>query len=264
MSQHLQNKVAVITGSTSGIGLGMAKELAQAGATIVLNGLGSEEQIQQAIDEVSALSMTSAVSYVGADMRDGMAIEVMMQEIEAAHGSIDILINNAGTQHVDRIEDFPPEKWEDIIAINLSSAFYTSASALPGMIKRNYGRIINVASAHGLVASAKKSAYVAAKHGLIGFTKVTALENAERNITCNTICPGWVLTPLVQAQIDKRASSESISMEQAGRDLLSEKMPTVRFTTVEQLAGAVSFLCSSAADNMTGSNLVIDGGWTAQ
>ncbi len=251
----LTGKTAVVTGGTSGIGLGIAQGLGAAGAKVVVNGFGTAEQIADAL-----ASIGPDASHADADLRDADAIAAMFKDI----GAVDILVNNAGIQHVDRVEDFPPEKWEAVIAVNLSAAFYTSAAVLPAMQKSGWGRIINIASAHGLVASKEKAAYVAAKHGIIGLTKVTALENAEADITCNAICPGWVLTPLVQAQIDARAATNGQTNDAATRDLLSEKQPSLRFTTPQDIAGAVAFLLSPAAGNMTGTTLTLDGGWTAQ
>ncbi len=256
---NLKNKTAVVTGSTSGIGLGMAIVLAQQGANIVLNGFGEFELAKQ---QIAALGVK--VEYHGADMSKPEQIADLIAFAEKTFGGIDILVNNAGIQHVANIENFPIEKWDAIIAINLSSAFHTTRLAMPGMRQRNWGRIINIASAHGLVASGGKSAYVAAKHGLIGLTKSIALEAATTGITVNAICPGWVLTPLVQKQIDDRAAREGMSVEQAGRALLAEKQPSLQFTTPEQLGELAVFLCSKAADNVRGQAWAVDGGWTAQ
>ncbi|VWX63060.1 D-beta-hydroxybutyrate dehydrogenase [Burkholderiales bacterium 8X] len=255
----LKGKTALVTGSTSGIGLGIAKALAQQGANIVLNGFGEYESAKT---EVMALGVE--VDYHGADMSKPDQIEDMMKSAASKFGRVDVLVNNAGIQHVAQVEDFPPEKWDAIIAINLSSAFHTSRHAIPAMREANWGRIINIASAHGLVASAHKSAYVAAKHGVVGLTKSTALELARTGVTCNAICPGWVLTPLVQKQIDARAEKEGISIERAQIDLLGEKQPSLQFTTVEQLAGLAVFLCTPAADQVRGVAWAVDGGWTAQ
>ncbi|OUR77257.1 3-hydroxybutyrate dehydrogenase [Alphaproteobacteria bacterium 46_93_T64] len=263
MSVDLSGKVAVVTGSTSGIGLAMAANFARLGAQVVINGLGDEATINAAKNEVSAAGSKPA-HYNGADMRDADAITSMINEAEEKFGSVDILVNNAGIQHTARIEDFPKNRWNDIIAINLSSAFHSIAAALPGMQIRNYGRIINVASVHGQVASVEKAAYVAAKHGIIGLSKVTALENATQEITCNSICPGWVRTPLVEVQIKARAEKEGIDTEEAAKRLLASKEPSLRFTTPQQLAEAAAFLCSDATSNMTGTTLTLDGGWTAQ
>jgi 3-hydroxybutyrate dehydrogenase len=255
----LKGKTALVTGSTSGIGLGMALCLARQGANIMLNGFGEVEAAKAAI---AALGVT--VEYHGADMSKPAEIQALMAQANQSFGGIDVLVNNAGIQHVAKVEDFPIEKWDAILAINLSSAFHTSRLALPGMRQRNWGRIINIASAHGLVASAEKSAYVAAKHGLIGLTKSTALETATTGITANAICPGWVLTPLVQKQIDARAAQGGISPAQASKELLAEKQPSLQFTTPEQLGELAIFLCSPAADNVRGVAWAVDGGWTAQ
>ncbi|MDB5732594.1 MAG: putative D-beta-hydroxybutyrate dehydrogenase [Variovorax sp.] len=255
----LKGKTALVTGSTSGIGLGIAKALAQQGANIVLNGFG---EIEGPKSEVAAFG--TQVIYHGADMSKPGEIEDMMKFAASQLGRIDVLVNNAGIQHVAPVEAFPPERWDAIIAINLSSAFHTTRLAIPAMREANWGRIVNVASAHGLVASAQKSAYVAAKHGIVGLTKTVALETATTGITCNAICPGWVLTPLVQKQIDDRAAREGIAVEQAQRELLGEKQPSLQFTTPEQLAALTVFLCSPAADNVRGVAWQVDGGWTAQ
>jgi 3-hydroxybutyrate dehydrogenase len=255
----LKGKTALITGSTSGIGLGIAQVLAGQGANIVLNGFGDFEPAKAAI---AALGVK--VEYHGADMSKPAEIEAMMAFAGEQFGAVDILVNNAGIQHVAKVEDFPAAKWDAIIAINLSSAFHTSRLVIPGMRARNWGRILNIASAHGLVASASKSAYVAAKHGLVGFTKATALELATTAVTVNAICPGWVLTPLVQKQIDARAEKEGVTVEQAKIDLLAEKQPSLQFTTPEQLGQLAVFLCSAGADNVRGVAWAVDGGWTAQ
>ena len=255
----LKGKTALVTGSTSGIGLGLAKALAAQGANIVMNGFG---EVGAAQAQVKAFGVQ--VSYHGADMSKPHEIEAMVRHAEATFGSVDVLVNNAGIQHVARVENFPPERWDAVIAINLSSAFHASRFALPGMQARNWGRILNIASVHGLVASAEKSAYVAAKHGLVGLTKVTALENATSGVTCNAICPGWVLTPLVQKQVDAKAAALGISNEEAKRQLLAEKEPSLQFTTPEELGALAVFLCSSAADNVRGVAWNMDGGWAAQ
>jgi 3-hydroxybutyrate dehydrogenase len=255
----LKGKTALVTGSTSGIGLGIAKALAKQGANVVLNGFGDVDGPRA---EVQALGVKAG--YHGADMSKPAEIEDMMKYAAAQFGQVDILVNNAGIQHVARIEDFPPQKWDAIIAINLTSAFHTTRLALPAMKKAGWGRIINVASVHGLVASAEKSAYVAAKHGLVGFTMVTALETATSGITCNAICPGWVLTPLVQKQVDARATERGISNEEAKKQLLGEKEPSLQFTTPEELGELAVFFCSPAAANVRGVAWNMDGGWVAQ
>ena len=263
MSAMLAGKTALVTGSTSGIGLGMARALAAEGANLMLNGFGEPAQIEALRQEIEKTYGIQA-RYHGADMSKPAEIEELIRSTEQAFGSVDILVNNAGIQHVSLVEDFPIEKWDAVLAINLSSAFHTARLALPGMKQRNYGRIINIASAHGLVASAQKSAYVAAKHGLVGLTKVIALETAQTGITCNAICPGWVLTPLVQKQVDARAQNEGVSGEEAKKRLLLEKQPSGEFVTPEQLAGLAVFLCSPAADQVRGVAWNMDGGWVAQ
>ena len=255
----LKNKTALVTGSTSGIGLGVALCLARQGAHIVLNGFGDVEGPKA---QIQALGVK--VGYHAADMSKPAEIADMMAYATRQFGGVDVLVNNAGIQHVARVEDFPTEKWDAIIAINLSSAFHTTRLAIPGMRSKNWGRIINIASAHGLVASAQKSAYVAAKHGLVGFTKAAALETATTGITVNAICPGWVLTPLVQKQIDDRAAREGITVDTAKHDLLAEKQPSLQFVTPQQLGELAVFLCSSAADNVRGAAWNVDGGWLAQ
>ncbi|MDO9199723.1 3-hydroxybutyrate dehydrogenase [Rhodoferax sp.] len=255
----LKGKTALVTGSTSGIGLGIAKALAQQGANIVLNGFGDVEGPKA---EVAALGVK--VAYHGADMSKPVEIEDMMKYAATQFGRVDILVNNAGIQHVARIENFPTERWDAIIAINMSSAFHATRLALPAMQAAGWGRIINVASIHGLVGSAEKSAYVAAKHGVVGLTKVTALENATTGITCNAICPGWVLTPLVQKQVDAKAAAQGISNEAAIRQLLGEKEPSMQFTTPEELGALAVFFCSPAGNNVRGVAWNMDGGWTAQ
>jgi 3-hydroxybutyrate dehydrogenase len=255
----LKGKTALVTGSTSGIGLGIAKALAAQGANIVLNGFGD---VQGPTAEVTALGVQ--VAYHGADMSKPAEIEAMMKFAAERFGRIDILVNNAGIQHVARIENFPVERWDAIIAINLSSAFHATRLALPAMKAANWGRIINVASVHGLVASAEKSAYVTAKHGVVGLTKVTALENATTGVTCNAICPGWVLTPLVQKQVDAKAAALGLSDSDATRLLLGEKEPSQQFTTPEELGALAVFFCSAAGNNVRGVAWNMDGGWTAQ
>ena len=255
----LKGKTALVTGSTSGIGLGIAIELARQGAQIVMNGFGDVDAPRR---QIEACGVQTA--YHGADMSKPAEIEAMMAFAAEKFGGVDILVNNAGIQHVSPIEGFPTERWDAIIAINLSSAFHTTRLAIPHMKQKNWGRIINIASVHGLVASRDKSAYVAAKHGIVGLTKVTALELATTGVTANAICPGWVLTPLVQKQIDARAAAEKISTEQATRELLGEKEPSLQFTTPEQLGAMAVFFCSAAAANVRGQAWANDGGWTAQ
>lgn len=255
----LQGKTALVTGSTSGIGLGIARALAQQGARLIFNGLAAPEQIQS-VERELAESSGQPVAYWNADLSKGAELLPGLRAL----GPIDILVNNAGIQHTAPVEEFPPERWESVLAINLSAAFYTIHALLPAMNQRGWGRIINLASAHGLVASVHKAAYVAAKHGLVGLTKVVALEQAGRGVTCNAVCPGWVLTPLVQQQIESRAAREGISLETAQSDLLLEKQPSGHFTTVEQLGQWAVFLCSPACDNVTGTSLPVDGGWTAR
>ncbi|QWD11550.1 3-hydroxybutyrate dehydrogenase [Polynucleobacter paneuropaeus] len=258
MSQ-LKGKTALVTGSTSGIGLAMAIGLAKQGVNIMVNGFGEKDN---AIAQIKACGVE--VDYHGADMSKPAEIADLISQTEKRFGSLDILVNNAGIQHTATVQDFPAAQWDAIIAINLSSAFHTTHYALPGMKKRNWGRIINIASVHGLVGSAQKSAYVAAKHGIVGFTKVVALENAQTGITCNAICPGWVLTPLVQKQVDARAEREKITNEQAKHDLVAEKQPSGNFVTPEQLAALAVFLCGQDASEVRGAAWNMDGGWTAQ
>ena len=255
----LQGKTALVTGSTSGIGLGIAKALARQGVNVVLNGFGDAEGPKT---EIAALGVK--VAYHGADMSKASEIEAMMKFAADTFGQVDILVNNAGIQHVAKIEDFPTERWDAIIAINLSSAFHATRMALPAMKAANWGRIINVASIHGLVGSAEKSAYVAAKHGVVGLTKVTALENATTGVTCNAICPGWVLTPLVQKQVDAKAAAMGLSNEEAKKVMLQEKEPSMQFTTPEELGDLAVFFCSAAGNNVRGVAWNMDGGWTAQ
>lgn len=255
---NLNGKTALVTGSTSGIGLGIARVLAKAGAQLILNGFGDSESAREEIAQLG-----KKPGYHDADLRDVLQIEAMMRYAESQFGGVDILVNNAGIQHVAPVDAFPVEKWNDIIAINLSSVFHTSRLALPAMREKNWGRIINIASVHGLVASKEKSAYVAAKHGVVGFTKSLALETARTGITANTICPGWVLTPLVQQQIDQRIA-EGVPPEQARDRLLAEKQPSGEFVTPEQLGELALFLCSESAVNVRGAAWNMDGGWVAQ
>ncbi|MGD9833774.1 MAG: 3-hydroxybutyrate dehydrogenase [Piscinibacter sp.] len=259
----LKGKTALVTGSTSGIGLGIACRLAAQGANVVLNGFGDTEGPKA---EVAAAGKAHGirVGYHGADMSKPAEIEAMMAYASKEFGGVDVLVNNAGIQHVANVEDFPVERWDAIIAINLSSAFHAMRLAIPAMRAKNWGRIINIASAHGLVASAGKSAYVAAKHGIVGLTKASALELATTGVTVNAICPGWVLTPLVQKQVDARAAKDGVDNEEAKRRLLGEKQPSLQFTTPEQLGDLAVFLCSAGADNVRGQAWAVDGGWTAQ
>jgi 3-hydroxybutyrate dehydrogenase len=259
----LRDCTAVITGSTSGIGLGLAEAFAGAGCRLVINGVATPaegDMLSKRLREEHGVDLF----FHPADLADPAQCEWVIRDAEAHFGSVDILINNAGIQHVAPTENFPVDRWNAILAINLSAAFHTIRAVLPGMQRRNHGRIINIASVHGLVASINKAAYVSAKHGVIGLTKVVALENAMNGITCNAICPGWVLTPLVQKQIDDRAAQNHLSIEEAAREMLREKQPTARFTSVEDVAALAIFLCSAAASNVTGASFPVDGGWTAQ
>ena len=259
----LKGKVALVTGSTSGIGLAIAQAFAAQGCSIMLNGFGDAAAIEKLRTDL-AKQHGVKVEYNGADMSKSAEIAKLVATTQATLGSLDILVNNAGIQFVAPVESFPPEKWDAIIAINLSATFHAVHAALPAMKQKKWGRIINVASTHGLVASAHKVAYVAAKHGILGLTKVVGVECADTGVTCNAICPGWVLTPLVQKQIEDRAKAEGISVEKANRDLLAEKQPQLQFTTTEQIAGLALFLASDTASNMQGTQLVSDGGWVAQ
>ncbi|CAB3679808.1 3-hydroxybutyrate dehydrogenase [Achromobacter pestifer] len=259
----LKGKVALVTGSTSGIGLGIATAFAQQGADIVLNGFGDAADIEK-VRAGLADKHGVKVIYDGADLSKGDAVRGLIENTVRQLGRIDILVNNAGIQHTALIEDFPAEKWDAILALNLSAVFHGTAAALPHMKKQGFGRIINIASAHGLVASANKSAYVAAKHGVVGFTKVTALETAGQGITANSICPGWVRTPLVEKQITALAEKNGVDQETAARELLSEKQPSLQFVTPEQLGGTAVFLASDAAAQITGTSVSVDGGWTAR
>lgn len=259
----LKGKTALVTGSTSGIGLGIARRLAAEGANIVLNGLGERARIDQILAELRAKPGVE-VTYDAADMTQPAAIAAMVAKAIARFGALDVLVNNAGIQHVAPVDEFPLDKWDSILAINLSSSFHTVRAALPAMKARRWGRIVNIASAHALVASPFKSAYVAAKHGIAGFTKTVALEVAEQGITVNAICPGYVLTPLVEKQIPDTARARGITEEAVKRDVLLAAQPTKKFVDVEQIAALVAFLCSPGAASITGSLLPIDGGWTAQ
>jgi 3-hydroxybutyrate dehydrogenase len=259
----LKGKTAVVTGSTSGIGLGIATALAAQQCNVMLNGFGDKAEIET-IRKNLAKDHGVKAAYSAADMSKSVDVRTLIADAQRELGPVDILVNNAGIQHVAPVEDFPDDKWDAIIAINLSAAFHATKAVLPGMKQRKWGRIINTASSHGLVASPDKVGYVTAKHGLVGFTKVVALETANSGITCNAICPGWVLTPLVQMQIADRAKAEGIPVEKAEEDLLREKQPMLKFTTPEQIADLAVFLCSDSAATMTGTAISIDGGWTAQ
>ena len=260
--RFLSGRVSLVTGSTSGIGLGIARALAEAGSAVVLNGFGAAPEIARTRDQISA-DYGVTVSYSSADMTRPEAIAAMIATTLSEHGRLDVLVNNAGIQHVAPLDRFPVEKWDTILSINLSSAFHTMRLALPTMRQNKFGRIINIASAHGLVASPFKAAYVAAKHGIVGLTKVAALETAEEGITCNAICPGYVYTPLVEAQIDGQAKAHGISREPVIHDVLLAQQPNKRFATVEELGALTVFLASDAAASITGTTLPVDGGWTA-
>ncbi|MEO8383989.1 MAG: 3-hydroxybutyrate dehydrogenase [Betaproteobacteria bacterium] len=258
----LKGKTAVVTGSTSGIGLGIAEGFAKEGINLVLNGFGDAAEIE-AIRAGLASKFGIKVTYDGADMSKPDQIEAMMKKAAVDFGGVDILVNNAGIQHVCPVEDFPTAKWDAIIAINMSSAFHTTKMAVPYMKSKGWGRIINVASAHAMVASPFKSAYVASKHGIMGFTKTVALEVAEKGVTCNAICPGYVLTPLVEKQIPDTAKARGMTIEQVKKDVLLAAQPTKQFVTTEQVAGTAIFLCSDSAASITGTNIMVEGGWTA-
>jgi len=259
----LQGKTALVTGSTSGIGQGIAEAMAAQGANIVLNGFGDAGEIEKLRKEIADKNGVKVI-YNGADMTKPKDIAAMVKQAEDEFGVIDVLVNNAGIQFVASVEDFPDERWDAVIAINLSSAFHTTKAALPAMRKKGWGRIINIASAHGLVASPQKVAYVAAKHGIVGMTKVVALETGGSGITCNAICPGWVLTPLVKKQIEDRAKKSGRTFDEEKYDLVVDKTPSKDFSTPEQLGGLAVFLCSPSADQITGTTISSDGGWTAQ
>jgi 3-hydroxybutyrate dehydrogenase len=259
----LKGKVALVTGSTSGIGQGIAEALAAEGADIMLNGFGDAAAIET-LRAGMATKFGVRVAYNGADLSKAAGVAGLVAATEAALGSVDILVNNAGIQFVAPIESFPEERWDLIIALNLSAVFHGMKAAIPGMKRRGWGRIINIASAHGLVGSEGKVAYVAAKHGVVGATKVAAIELANSGITANAICPGWVLTPLVQKQLDDRAAKEGKDVAALTHDFLAEKQPMAKFTKTEQVGGLAVFLCSEAAATMTGAPISIDGGWVAE
>ena len=259
----LKGKSAIVTGSTSGIGLGIARSLAAQGCNVMLNGFGDATQIEK-LRAALAAEHKVTVLYSSADMAKPLEVAAMVDQVARRFGSVDVLVNNAGVQHVAPVDEFPVEKWDQILAINLSSAFHAIRIALPGMRARNWGRIINIASAHGLVASPFKSAYVAAKHGLVGLTKSVALEVAGKGITCNAVCPGYVLTPLVETQIQDRAKERGISREDAINNVILERQPSKEFVKVEEIAALTVFLAGDDAASITGSAYSIDGGWTAQ
>ena len=259
----LAGKSALVTGSTSGIGLAIARALAAEGANVMLHGLGEPDAIGQLCEECEA-DYDVEVAFSGADVRFPAAIETLARDASDRFGHVDILVNNAGIQHTAPIEEFPAARWDDIIAVNLSAAFHTTRLLLPGMREAGWGRVINTSSAHGLVASVEKVAYIAAKHGIIGMTKVVALETAESAITCNAICPGWVRTELIERQIEARAEDLGVSIEEGARALLAEKQPSMEFVEPDQVAQIAVFLCSEAASQITGAAISVDGGWTAQ
>jgi 3-hydroxybutyrate dehydrogenase len=259
----LKGKTALVTGSTSGIGSGIARKLAANGANVILNGFGDAAEIEKLRAGLEG-DYSIKCNYINADLSKTEEIEALAKHAAESMGGIDILVNNAGVQHTAMVEDFPAEKWDLILALNLSAAFHLTRLSLPNMKKKNWGRIINIASVHGLVASVQKAAYVAAKHGLVGLTKVVALECAETGITCNAICPGWVLTPLVQKQIDDLAKNQGLTASAASDALLSEKQPSKRFTEIDQLGELSVFLCSNAASNLTGASIPVDGAWIAR
>jgi 3-hydroxybutyrate dehydrogenase len=263
MGKQLAGRSAVVTGSTSGIGLAIARAFAAEGANVMLNGFGDAaaiEKLRAGIEKEFGVK----VHYHGADMTQPAQIRDLVAKAESAFGAVDILVNNAGIQHVASIDQFPEERWDAIIAINLSAAFHATKAALPGMKKRRWGRIVNMASVHGLVASPNKAAYIAAKHGIVGFTKAAAVETAEEGIRVNAICPGFVHTPLVQTQIEDRAREAGISAERATKEIILAPQPTKEFVTVEQIAATAVFLCSAAAAQVNGASFTVDGGWTAR
>ena len=259
----LKGKSAIVTGSTSGIGLAIARSLAAEGANVMLNGFGPADEIKSVRARLEREHGVRVV-YSGADMLHPGQIHAMVVEAAQIFGSVDLLVNNAGIQHVAPVDEFPPDKWDAILAVNLSSAFHTIRAALPAMKAKGWGRIVNIASAHGLVASPFKSAYVAAKHGLVGLTKTVALETAGKGITCNAICPGYVLTPLVEKQINDQAKAHDIARDEVIAKVILERQPSKAFVRVEEVSALAVFLCSEAAASITGASLSIDGGWTAQ
>jgi 3-hydroxybutyrate dehydrogenase len=259
----LKDRCAIVTGSTSGIGLGIARSLAAQGAHVMLNGFGQPDEIER-LRSALAAEFKVKVAFSGADISNPEQVRDMVAQATRELGAVDVLVNNAGIQHTAPVEEFPDERWDAVIAINLSSNFHTIKAVLPPMKRRDFGRIVNIASVHGLVASVQKVAYVAAKHGVVGLTKVVALETAGSNITCNAICPGWVLTPLVQKQIDERAKREGIPVERAKMELLAEKQPSLEFATPEQIGALTVFLCSEGAAQINGAALPVDGGWLAR
>ena len=261
--KQLAGRAAVVTGSTSGIGLAIARAFAAEGANVMLNGLGDAGAIEKLRAGIEKDFGVKAL-YHGADMTKPAEIRALVSQAESSFGAVDILVNNAGIQHVSSIDQFPEERWDAIIAVNLSSAFHATKAVLPGMKRRRWGRIVNIASAHGLVASPNKSAYVAAKHGIVGFTKASAVETAEEGIRVNAICPGFVHTPLVQKQIEDRAREAGISEERATKEIILAPQPTREFVTVEQIAATAVFLCSAGAAQITGASISVDGGWTAR
>jgi 3-hydroxybutyrate dehydrogenase len=258
-----KGKTALITGSTSGIGLGMARAFAAQGANVVLNGFGRDEDIRSLCEQI-AREHAVELAYSPADMMRPAEVVSMIDEAIAQFGAVDILVNNAGIQHVAPVESFPPEKWDAILAINLSASFHTIRAALPRMRGKGWGRIINIASAHGLIASPFKSAYIAAKHGLVGLTKTVALETAGKGITCNAICPGWVLTPLVEKQIDDQARVHGMSREEVIPRIILERQPSKQFVKIDEVAATAVFLCTDGAASITGASISVDGGWLAQ
>ena len=259
----MKDKVALVTGSTSGIGLGIARAFAGAGADVMLNGFGDPEEIEEIRAGIAA-EFDVRAAYSGADMSKPDEIHGMVEAATSELGKVDVLVSNAGIQHTAPVVDFPADRWDAIVGINLSAVFHGIQAVLPQMLERDWGRIINIASTHGLVASPEKSAYVAAKHGVVGLTKVVALETARTGVTCNAICPGWVQTPLVKKQIEDRAAAEGISADEASAQLLGEKQPSMEFVTPEQIGALAVFLCSPGADQMRGQAVPIDGGWTAR